>query len=146
MYFQTFGGSALLHLLAAHPRVVALFGIPATVTMLMAPQGPGRYAGTAGHLERLEAAIRPQAGLTEERQVFAERRAAQMLERHEGAEISAAVGEMLRRCGSGCTDISSNSIVSDPAMLRRVLYLYELDQLARVPKPMREVPFGHVAE
>ena len=29
MYFPIFAGSALLHLLAAHPRIVALFGIGA---------------------------------------------------------------------------------------------------------------------
>ena len=61
MYIQMFGGSALLHLLAAHPKVVALFGIAATATMLMTPLGPGGYIGSGGHLDRIEAAVRPQA-------------------------------------------------------------------------------------
>jgi hypothetical protein len=30
MYAPTFGGSGLLHLLVAHPRVVAIFGVAAT--------------------------------------------------------------------------------------------------------------------
>jgi hypothetical protein len=131
MYTQMFGGSALLHLIAAHPRVVALVGITATATALMAPLGPGRFIGSESHLERIEAAIRPQAAITEARQAAAEREAARLLARQETGEIEAAVEHTLERCGGGCTDISMRQVVSDPVLLRRVLVLHELDMLAR---------------
>lgn len=133
MYFQTFGGSALLHLLAAHPRVVALFGIAATVGMLISPNGPGRHIGTAGHLARIEAAVRPQAAVTEARQSAAERAAADMMERREHGEIAAAIAHTLAVCGAGCTDISTSRIASDELLLRHVLVLYELDKAAHTP-------------
>jgi hypothetical protein len=131
MYTQMFGGSALLHLLAAHPRVVALFGIAATAAALISPLGPGRYAGTESHLERIEAAVRPQAELTEARAAAAERAAARLLASQNAEEIAAAVTNTLERCGAGCTDISTDRIVSDPSLLRRVLVLHELDVQAR---------------
>ena len=130
MYTQMFGGSALLHLIAAHPRIVALFGIAATAAALMAPIGPGRFIGSEGHLERIEAAIRPQAGVTEIRRAAAERDTARMLGRGEAGEIEIAVKRALDRCGAGCTDISTAPIVSDPVLLRRVLVLYHLDYQA----------------
>jgi hypothetical protein len=140
MYLQTFGGSALLHLLASHPRVVALFGIAATAGLLIAPHAPGRLLGTATRIERIEAAIRPQAALTEERQIAAERAAALLLERQAKADIAAAVKQTLKRCGSGCTDISTESVISDELLLERVLVLYELDKMARGP---REEPLAN---
>ena len=130
MYIQMFGGSALLHLLAAHPKVVALFGIAATATMLLTPLGPGRYIGSGSHLARIEAAVRPQAAITEARQAAAER-AARLLARQNQTEIAAAVTLTLERCGAGCTDISTARIISNPELLRRVLVLHELDFQAR---------------
>ena len=126
-----FGGSALLHLIAAHPKVVALFGIAATVSLLMAPHGPGRYLGTDSHLRRIEAAVRPQTGTSEARERFAEGAAIQMLARHDRAEIATAVRQTLSRCGPGCTDISTEDVTADDVLLRRVLVLYFLDQEAR---------------
>jgi hypothetical protein len=140
MYFQTFGGSALLHLLAAHPRVVALFGIAATVGLLVSPNGPGRHIGTAAHLARIDAAVRPQAEVTEARQAAAERAAAGIIERQERAEISAAIAYTLKACGAGCTDISTSRIVSDALLLQRVLVLYELDKAARMQVAGQNTP------
>lgn len=131
MYLNTYGGSALLHLLAAHPRVVALFGLAATASLLIAPHGPGRQVGTAGHIERIEAAIRPQSAITEERQAAAEQAAERLIAAGADREISAIVGETLRRCGPGCTDISTERIVSDEELLYRVIVLHELDIAAR---------------
>ena len=125
-----FGGSALLHLIVAHPKVVALFGITATVSLLMAPHGPGRYLGTNAHLRRIEAAVRPQATTSGARERFAERAAIQMLTRSDRAEIATAVRETLSRCGPGCTDISTGDITDDDVLLRRVLVLYYLDREA----------------
>jgi len=133
MYFQTFGGSALLHLLAAHPKVVALFGIGATVAMLISPNGPGRDIGTGTHLARIEAAVGSQTAVTDARQFAAERAAAGILERQERGEIAAAIAHTLAVCGAGCTDISTARIASDAILLRRVLVLYELDKAAHAP-------------
>ena len=126
-----FGGSALLHLIAAHPKVVALFGIAATVSLLMAPHGPGRVLGTDAHLRRIEAAVRPQASISEARERAAESAARGTLVRHDEAEIAAAVRETLSRCGAGCRDVSSEDVVKDEVLLGRVLVLYHLDREAR---------------
>ena len=131
MYLQTYGGSALLHLLAAHPKVVAAFGIAATVAMLIAPHGPGRYVGTAKHLARLESALGAQNEVTAARQQHAERAAMLMLELERNAEITSAIEYTLRRCGGGCTDLSTARVARDPVLLRRVLVLHELDRAAR---------------
>jgi hypothetical protein len=133
MYPYTFGGSALLHILAAHPRVVAFFGIAATVSMLISPLGPGRYSGTARRLEQLEASVKVNNLVTAERQAKAERAATSMLERAADAEIAAAVDYTLHRCGSGCTDLSTPTVVADPELLRRVLVLYDLDTSITAP-------------
>ena len=131
MQLPIFGGSALLHLIAAHPKVVALFGIAATVSLLMAPHGPGRFLGTDTHLRRIEAAVRPQVATSEARERIAEGAAVYMLARRNSAEIATAVRQTLGRCGSGCTDISTEDVTADDVLLRRVLVLYFLDQEAR---------------
>lgn len=130
MYLHTFGGSALLHLLAAHPKVVGAFGIAAVVAMLIAPHGPGRYVGTATHLSRLEEALADPRPASQSRQLAAERAAARMMEAGGSGEIARAVEHTLRRCGSGCTDLSTARVTGDPVLLRRVLVLYELDRAA----------------
>lgn len=131
MQLPIFGGSALLHLIAAHPKVVALFGIAATVSLLMAPHAPGRFLGTDAHLRRIEAAVRPQANTSEARERVAEGAAFQMLARRNRAEIATAVRQTLSRCGPGCTDISTEDITADDVLLHRVLVLYFLDRQAR---------------
>ena len=50
-----------------------------------------------------------------------------MLERANDSEITAAVGEVLERCGAGCTDLTSTAVISDAKLLRRVLVLQQLD-------------------
>ena len=92
MYLPTFGGSGLLHLLAAHPRVVAILGVAATVGALMAPHAPGNLIGTAGHIERLESGIdEPFVAVAEERQAAAEEEAPHdERARHEGDRRTAA--------------------------------------------------------
>ena len=134
MYVPTVGGSGLLHLLAAHPRVVAIFGVAATVGALMAPHAPGRLVGTASHIERIESAIRPQVGIAEERQTEAELEAVRLLEQNDRKQIEHDVQRMLRMCGPGCTDISANRVIGDRSLLLEVLMLSELDKLARAPR------------
>ena len=131
MYVPTLGGSGLLHLLAAHPRVVAIFGVAATVTALTAPHAPGRLVGTAGHIERIESAFSQRiTALGEERQTAAEQQAVRLLERNDRQQIELAVRQFLQTCGAACTDISSDRIVGDRALLVRVLMLGELDKQA----------------
>jgi len=134
MYVPTLGGSGLLHLLAAHPRVVAIFGVAATVGALMAPHAPGRLVGTAGHIERIESAFSPRvAALGEERQTAAEQEAVRLLEQNDHQQIEVAVRQFLHTCGAACTDISTDRVVGDRALLVRVLMLGELDKQARAP-------------
>ena len=134
MYLPTLGGSGLLHLLAAHPRVVAIFGVAATIGALIAPHAPGQLVGTSHHIERIESAIRPQVAVAEERQTAAEEAAVRLLEQNDRAQIDSAVRRMLRTCGSGCTDISTERVIGDRALLLEVLMLSELDKLARKPR------------
>jgi hypothetical protein len=134
MYLPTLGGSGLLHLLAAHPRVVAIFGVAATVGALIAPHATGQLVGTAHHIERIESAIRPQVALAEGRQAAAEEEAVRLLAQNDRKQIESAVRRMLRACGTGCTDISTDRVIGDPALLLEVLMLSELDKLARTPR------------
>jgi hypothetical protein len=134
MYLPTLGGSGLLHLLAAHPRVVAIFGVAATVGALIAPHATGQLVGTAHHIETIESAIRPQAAVAEERQTEAEEEAVRLLQQNDRAEIESAVRRMLRVCGTGCTDISTDRVLRDRALLLEVLMLSELDKMARKPR------------
>ena len=54
MYFNVFGGSALLHLLAGHPRIVAAFGIAGTVAILVSPLGPGKHPGSEAYAQAID--------------------------------------------------------------------------------------------
>jgi len=128
MYFPIFVGSALLHLLAAHPRLVALFGIAGTVALVLAPHGPGNYRGTAAYLERLDDEISEQAPIASEHWSDAERATAAMLEAGRKEEIEAAVDHALQACGSGCSDLSTPLVMRNPELLRRVLVLADLDR------------------
>ena len=129
MYLNTFGGSALLHLLIGYPRLILMFGIAGTVAMTATPHGPGRYAGTGAYMAQLDAAIKPRLidAATEQQ---ARLRGTDMLERFEGTEIRAAVAHMLEQCGSGCTDLATPIVIDQPELLRHVLVLYQLDQAA----------------
>jgi hypothetical protein len=128
MYFPIFAGSAILHLLAAHPRIVALFGIAGTVSLLFAPHGPGNYRGTAAYLERLDAQIGETAPIASEYRTRAERAADTMIENGRREEIESAVDRALRACGPGCTDLSTPLILSNKELLKRVLVISDLDR------------------
>ena len=129
MYLNTYGGSALLHLLIGYPRLVLMFGLAGTVTMTMSPLGPGRYAGTGAYMAQLDAAYKPRLADAAAEQ-SARQRAALMLERLDDAEIREAVAFTLRQCGPGCTDLATPIVIEDPELLRQVLVLYQLDQAA----------------
>jgi hypothetical protein len=128
MYFPIFVGSGLLHLLAAHPRIVALFGIAGTVSLLVAPHGPGNFRGTAAYLERLDVQIGETAPIASEYRTKAEGAAAATIERGRPEEIQSAVDRALRACGSGCSDLSTPLVTGNKELLRRVLVLSDLDR------------------
>ena len=59
MYLNTYGGSALLHLLIGYPRLVLIFGLAGLVGMTSTPLGPGRYSGTGAYLAQLDSVFKP---------------------------------------------------------------------------------------
>lgn|SRR5690554_3199665 len=128
MYVSPIGGSALLHLLAAHPRLVAAIGIGAVVAMVANPYGSGRYVGTADYLERIENSLPPSDTASAARRSRAESEVTRMLERNDTESIQQAVAAVLHRCGKDCTDVSVATIVDDPRLLRAVLTLDALDR------------------
>jgi len=69
-----------------------------------------------------------------------------MLERLDDSEILAAVEHTLQQCGPGCTDVATPIVIDDPALLRRVLVLYQLDLAAtreRAAAPRSEAEAIH---
>ena len=138
MYLNTYGGSALLHLLIGYPRLILVFGLAGTVAMTTAPQGPGRYVGTGSYMAQLDAAFKPRLADAAAQQQ-ARDRAVAMLERLDDAEISQAVAHTLQQCGPGCTDLATPIVIEDPELLRQVLLLYQLDQ---VGSEVRSAAFG----
>ena len=129
MYFNTYGGSALLHLLIGYPRLVLVFGLAGLVGMTSTPHGPGRFGGTGAYVAQLDSAFKPRMA-----EAAAEQRARQaatdMLERLDDSQILAAVEYTLQQCGPGCTDLATPIVIDDPALLRHVLVLYQLDLAA----------------
>ena len=125
MYLNTFGGSGLLHILAAHPRVVAVLGIVGTVSMLVSPNGPGAYRGTARYAQALDAsiselgtaAVMHDATLATDRLLTASPEA-----------VSGIVAETLQVCGPQCDDVTTAQILSDPGLLRKVVLLNQVNQ------------------
>ena len=116
MYLNTYGGSALLHLLIGYPRLVLVFGLAGLVGMTSTPLGPGRYSGTGAYLAQLDSAFKPRLA-----EAAAEQRARQaaidMLERLDDSEILAAVEHTLQQCGPGCTDVATPIVIDDPEKL-----------------------------
>jgi hypothetical protein len=137
VYLTTIGGSGLLHLLAAYPRVIGAIGVTATVAILLSPYGPGQQIGTAKALAQLDRTIAARSETAPSAQRQAAVSAAEMLERANDSEIAAAVGEVLQHCGAGCTDLTSAAVISDPTLLRRVLVLQQLDKAAETASTVR---------
>src|SRR5262245_5260368 len=134
MYINIFGGSALLHLLLGHPRLILVLGIAGTVAVTSTPHGPGRYLGTSQYLEKLDAAIE-QSAEHQAAEVAARQAVRDMLEAYDPIRIENVVAETLRECGPGCTDLSTPIVIRDPELLRRVLTLHELDRTSAPARP-----------
>ena len=123
-----FGGSSLIHLLASHPRVVALFGMGALIgSLLQSPFGTPDVIGTAGYVKQLDELARQQNAVDPEIVVQARARARQMeeLPRNRVREI---VGATLRECGSACISVQTSAVLEDRELLADVLLLHTLNQ------------------
>ena len=126
MYFNTFGGSALLHLLAGHPRVVAAFGIAATVAMFISPLGPGKHAGSEAYAQAIDRTIPADAGL-DSADVARARAAAEQLAQMPKGVIHEAVRDTLSACGSACAELTPAIVEGDPKLLHDALFIYQID-------------------
>src|SRR6266508_4074463 len=117
MYLNVFGGSALLHLLLGYPRVILALGIAGAVAATTAPQGPGRHLGTATYLAQLDASIGSRVANSAAAEKTASQAVTNLLEAYDPATIETVVGDTLRACGPGCTDLSTPIVIRDPELL-----------------------------
>lgn len=125
MYVNFLGGSALLHILAAHPKVVATLGIAATIATLCAPLAPRSLAAVASHAASLETAAARTAKLSEAR--------AEELRQFwyvDDAAIDQAIARALNACGAPCHDLSVSLVLNEPALLEKALFVAALDREA----------------
>jgi hypothetical protein len=126
VYFNFLGGSALLHLLAAYPRVVAAFGIAGTVAALITSMGPQGYMGVGGHIRALDRSVVSShvvnPSIVDDAVVQARRMAEMPRD-----EIRPIVASVLRECGRGCGDLTSTVVMRDPALLQQALYVWALN-------------------
>jgi hypothetical protein len=131
MYFNMFGGSALLHLLAGHPRVIAAFGIAATVAMLVTPLGPGKQVGSEGYASAVDRTIGSGQGL-DSALLEEARSAADELEQMPKGVVHEAVQGTLSACGAACVDLTPAVVERNPSMLHDALLLYSIDVTRRL--------------
>jgi hypothetical protein len=129
MYFNIFGGSALLHILVAHPKVVAAFGLVATVSMLASPMGYGGYPGATHYAHQLEEyAI--MSGELDPATIEAARRASTTRAGMSREVVQQAVSQTLASCHQHCAGLTTARVLADPRLLSQVLYLHELNLIA----------------
>ena len=129
MYFNFLGGSALLHLLAAYPRVVAAFGIAGTVAALITSMGPQGYMGVGGHIRALDRAV-VSSNIVNPAIVDDAAREARRMAEMPRDEIRPLVVGVLQECGRGCGDLTAAVVMNDPALLQQALYVWALNRNA----------------
>ena len=134
MYFNVFGGSALLHLLAGHPRVVAAFGIAGTVAILVSPLGPGKHPGSEAYAQAIDQEIPSSAGLNAATVAQATTAAEQLSHMSKDA-VHEAVQSALASCGAGCAELTPAMVERDPKLLHDALLIYQIDVIRRLPEP-----------
>lgn len=135
MYFGFLGGSALLHLLAAHPKVVAVLGIATTVAMLVTPLGPQNYFGSGQQMRRLD----QQVGATQlvDDAVIADLRGgAQQRLTRPTEELAPTVRQVLHACGAGCAPLTPAIVLQDATLLESALLVAELERHATDTQPL----------
>jgi hypothetical protein len=133
MYFNMFGGSALLHLLAGHPRVVAAFGIAGTVALLVSPLGAGKHPGSETYVRAIDRSIASHADLNNATVAQASA-AADQLAHMPKSVINEAVQEALAACGDGCAELTPAIVESDPKLLHDALLIYQIDVIRQLRK------------
>ena len=134
MYFNTFGGSALLHLLAGYPRVVAAIGIAATAAMLASPLGPGKHPGSEAYLRAIDSQMSSRGDVDAAMIVQASEAAARLAQQPKKV-VHEAVLETLRVCGSHCVELTPAIVENDPTLLRDALLVYQLEVFSHREQP-----------
>ena len=135
MYFNFLGGSALLHLLAAHPKVVAAFGTVTTIALLATSMGPQNYLGAGRHARSLEQAVTVN-GLVSEQVIARAVADAQRMAEMPAPDIEQAIRRVLRECGKGCADLTPAVVLNDAVLLEKALYVSELSRHAGEQNPV----------
>lgn len=130
MYFPSFlfGGSSFIHLLASHPRAVAVFGLGALLSTLWTPLGTPNVVGTAGQLARMEhhaRALDTEDATTVRR---AQESARVMVQRATPAQLAELVDTTLGQCGVACIDVDRGAVLANRALLHDVILLHELER------------------
>jgi hypothetical protein len=142
-----FGGSSFIHLLASHPRVVALFGMGALVSsLLVSPLGTPNLPGTAGHLGQMNQFSRAQEIETVETVARAERAARHVAEQASPARLAEIVDTTVARCGKACVGIDRTEVLANSALLRDVLLLHSLEEARQERIAGRITRVGDTAE
>src|SRR5215216_1788240 len=122
VYFNFLGGSALLHLLAAYPRVVAAFGIAGTVAFLITSMGPQGYMGVGGHIRALDRSVVSSNAVNATVLDTAAVEARRMAEMPRD-QIRPIVASVLQECGRGCGDLTPALVMDNPTLLQEALYV-----------------------
>src|SRR3989344_3700405 len=128
MYIPGLGScSALIHIAAQHPKVVATLGIIGIVSLLMSPVGPGEHIGSKGIIEKQESVIIAQyPGLIK----IQERAEAAFREVKHKQLSDSNIRYVLNSCAA-CADIGIDSIKSNNELNEEVSFLFFLDLVKR---------------
>ena len=119
-----FGGSSVIHLLAGHPRVVAVIGVGTLAeSLLQTPFGTPNIPGVAAHMAQLEQAQSVQESDITQIVARAERLAQANAAAASPARLSEIIAQTLRQCGRGCADVSGDAVLSNTQLLQDVLLL-----------------------
>jgi hypothetical protein len=128
MYFTSFGGSTLLHVLAGHPRLIAVLGIASAVTVLSSPLGPGAHLGTNAYASRVERAYAAKAGISESAYRSVEQSVDRLMTTQD-PNLAKMIAAALDKCGTNCSDLGVAAVMANRTLERDVLMIYALDRL-----------------
>lgn len=137
MYFGFLGGSALLHLLAAHPKVVAALGIVTTVGMLATSMGPMNYLGSGQQMRRIERSVTANH-VVDDAAVAGVDLVARRMATMPVSELEPVVRQVLRQCGNGCASLTPAVVMNDEALLHSALIVSELDRRSAELQPITQ--------
>jgi hypothetical protein len=130
MYFNVFGGSTLLHLLAGHPRLVAAFGVVGSVALLASSVSHGHYLGAAPYAQKLDQVI-VEHSVVDQGTITKATRMANKLGRQSPRVVNRAVRRTLASCGGHCAELTPAMVERNKKLLKTALFVYELDWASR---------------